>query len=42
MFENAWRSQDVYREKVDHTTEEAKVRILEPVCQPNSNYMHFL
>lgn len=42
MFENAWRSQDVYREKVDHTREEAKVRILEPVCQPNSDYMHFL
>jgi hypothetical protein len=34
MFENAWRWQDVYREKVDHTMEEAKVRILDPVCQP--------
>ena len=42
MFENAWRSQDVYREKVDHTREEAKARILEPVCQPNSDYMHLL
>jgi hypothetical protein len=42
MFENAWRWQDVYREKVDHTEEEARVRILDPVCQPNSSYMHFL
>ena len=42
MFENAWRWQDVYREKVDHTREEARVRILDPVCQPNSGYMHFL
>lgn len=42
MFENAWRSQDVYREKVDHTREEAKARILESVCQPNSDYMHLL
>jgi hypothetical protein len=42
MFENAWRWQDVYREKIDHTREEARVRILDPVCQPNSNYMYFL
>ena len=41
-FENAWRWQDVYGEKVDHTGEEARVRILDPVCQPNSGYMHFL
>ena len=42
MFENAWRWQDVYREKVDYTKEESRVRILNPVCQPNSGYMHFL
>jgi hypothetical protein len=42
MFENAWRWQDIYREKVDHTMEEAKVRILDTVCQLNSRYMHFL
>ena len=36
MFENAWRWQDVYREKVDQTGEEARVRILDPVCQSNS------
>lgn len=34
MFEDAWRWQDVYREKVDYTREQAKVRILDPVCQP--------
>jgi hypothetical protein len=42
MFENAWRWQDVYREKVDHTREETRLRILDPVCQPNSGYMHCL
>ncbi|KIL55332.1 hypothetical protein M378DRAFT_28579 [Amanita muscaria Koide BX008] len=31
MFENAWRWQDVYREKVDQGREEARVRLLEPV-----------
>ena len=41
MFENAWRWQDVYREKVDHTREEARVRILDPVCQSNSSYILF-
>jgi len=35
-FENAWRWQDVYREKVETT-----VRILDLVCQPISGYMHF-
>ncbi|KAF8230837.1 hypothetical protein L208DRAFT_1399821 [Tricholoma matsutake] len=34
MFENAWRWQDVYREKVDHTREEARVRILDPYIVP--------
>jgi hypothetical protein len=42
MFENAWRWQDVYREKVAVEREETKVRLLEPVCQPNSDYMHFV
>jgi hypothetical protein len=42
MFENAWRWQDVYHEKVDYTREEARVRLLDPVCEPNSGYMHFL
>ena len=32
MFENAWRCQDVYREKVSQTREEATSKILEPVC----------
>lgn len=36
MFENAWRWQDVYRERVDQTREEARVRILDPVRQANS------
>jgi hypothetical protein len=39
MFENAWRWQDVYREKVDQTREE---RILDPVCQSNSGYIHLV
>jgi hypothetical protein len=42
MFENAWLWQDVYREMIDQTREEARVRILDPVCQPNSVYMHFV
>ena len=42
MFENAWRWQDVYREKVDQEREEAKVRLLEPVCQPHSDFVRFL
>ena len=42
MFENAWCWQDVYREMIDQTREEARVRILDPVCQPNSVYMHFV
>lgn len=29
---NAWRSQDVYREKIDQEREGARVRLLEPVC----------
>jgi hypothetical protein len=33
MFENGWRSQDVYRETVEKTTEEAIVRVLDAVCQ---------
>ena len=32
IFQNAWRWQDVYREKVDHTRGDARVRILDPVC----------
>ena len=32
MFENAWRSQDVYREPPYQTREGAKVRLLDPVC----------
>jgi hypothetical protein len=31
-FVNAWRWQDVYREKVVQSKEEARVRILDPVC----------
>ncbi|KAM6503869.1 hypothetical protein JOM56_000812 [Amanita muscaria] len=34
MFENAWRWQDVYREKVDQGREEARVRLLEPYIVP--------
>jgi len=31
-FESAWRAQDVYQEKASQTREEARVRILDPVC----------
>ena len=34
MFKNAWHWQDVYREKIDRTKEEAKMRILDPVYHP--------
>ncbi|KIL58137.1 hypothetical protein M378DRAFT_170927 [Amanita muscaria Koide BX008] len=34
MFENAWRWQDVYREKADHTKEKSRVRILDPYIVP--------
>ncbi|KIL59813.1 hypothetical protein M378DRAFT_84610 [Amanita muscaria Koide BX008] len=34
MFENAWRWQDVYREKVDQGREEGKARLLEPYIVP--------
>ncbi|KAM6496571.1 hypothetical protein JOM56_007044 [Amanita muscaria] len=34
MFENAWRWQEVYREKSDHKREEARVRILDPYIVP--------
>jgi hypothetical protein len=39
MFANAWRWQDVYREKIDQEMEEDRLRLLEPVCQPNSDNM---
>jgi hypothetical protein len=39
MIENAWRWQDVYREKVDQRREEARVRLLQPVCEPNMDEM---
>ena len=39
MFEDVWRWQDVYREKVDQTR---GLRILDPVCQPNNGYMQFV
>jgi hypothetical protein len=42
MFENAWCWQDVYREKVEQGRGEARVRLLEPVCQLNSDYMRFV
>ena len=41
MFENAWRWQDAYREKVDHMREEARVRILDPVCQSSYYFVLF-
>ncbi|KAF8239885.1 hypothetical protein L208DRAFT_1560090, partial [Tricholoma matsutake] len=34
MFENAWRWQDIYREKVDQTREEACMRILDLYIVP--------
>jgi hypothetical protein len=40
ILENAWRWQDVYRERMFQETEAGKVRFLEPVCQPNGDYMH--
>jgi hypothetical protein len=36
MFQNAWHWQDVYRETVDQTVEEPRLRIFEPVCCPRS------
>lgn len=39
IFENSWRWLDVYREKVSQQRGNAKVRLLQPVCQPNSGYM---
>ncbi|KAF8238934.1 hypothetical protein L208DRAFT_169657 [Tricholoma matsutake] len=36
MFQNAWYWQDVYRETVYQTQEQARLRILEPVCQLKS------
>jgi len=36
MFENARLWQDVCQEKVDQIRPEASVRILDPVCRPNS------
>ena len=36
MFENAWLWQDVCREKVDQLRVEANIRILDPVCRPNT------
>lgn len=32
MFKNAWHWQDVYREKLEHTREEARGKTLDPVC----------
>ena len=40
MLQNAWRWQDVYRETMFQEREARKVRLLEPVCQPNCDYMH--
>jgi len=42
MFQNAWHWQDVYRETVDQTREEARLRILEPVCQLKSGPLYAL
>jgi hypothetical protein len=36
MFENAWRWRDVYLEAVAQERVEARLRLLEPVCLPNS------
>jgi hypothetical protein len=33
MFEAAWRTQDVYQERQVQRREEARVRIMDPVCQ---------
>ena len=42
MFENAWQWQDVYCEKYDQTREQARIRILDPVCQSSSRYIYTL
>src|SRR6266550_6711422 len=42
MFENAWHWHDVYGEKIIHTREAPRVKILEPVCQRNNDSLHFL
>ena len=33
MFQNSWNWQDVYRETADQPQEQARLRILEPVCR---------
>ena len=33
VFENSWRSQDVYQEAVEQTREESRLRIMDPVSQ---------
>ena len=40
MLRNAWHWQDVYGESMFQQREAGKVRLLEPVCRPNSDYMH--
>lgn len=38
MFEAAWCTQDVYQERQVQRREEARVRIMDPVCQQNGCY----
>ena len=42
MFENGWHWQDVYRERHAQTREEARMRILDLVCQLNNGYLCFV
>jgi hypothetical protein len=40
VFENSWRTQDVYQEAVDQTREESRVRILDPVRTVKDTEVH--
>ena len=41
IFENSWRAQDVYREVVDQSREESRVRVLDAVRIQNDSEVHF-
>ena len=38
MFEAAWHTQDVYQERQHQRRAAARVRIMDPVCQPSHYY----
>lgn len=42
MFQNSWNWQDVYRETADQPQEQARLRILDPVCRLKGGSMRLL